>query len=444
MEPRRDCEQDARNAAPNRHAMAARPGSEQMARRAAPNKRGVVVHSSDNISMKMGGMGPLNMGGKGYRDGDLLEKETQKPKWMETAKEDAGTEYKWMETVIPNFQEMSLRCLNSPFSPGNSIWLEIPMSENPENFVKKSFTEVYRKFQSMAPVLSFQPSAKELRCKGTYTRGVSSCTWETQAWRVDPSVARSKNPQREYIFEFRRKTKGGQAAFASLVQLVAVCLKDYGWAKMYGNGCEIFPEVPPVEDLGELSMPGLGAIDEFSMPSLNRSRSQERDCPISLDQDSVARMTAGIAERKYPHCAENMAVLVQCAASTDNREVLLGSVDLRKAVQQELMKGTDLTTCLNALALIDQGAVSPKFALPAVARSLMVHSGYKQSGYKGVRSRAVECTALRVMDKLASKIVNEDREKTLLDIEKDLRGKLMEEVFSKVKDIRICRTVNAF
>jgi len=224
-----------------------------------------------------------------------------------------------------------------------------------------------------------------------------------------------------------------------LLEILGGLLKERGRATMFANGCEIFPPALQMENLGKLAIPGLRSFpSDISMSSMD-----EIEFPIGLDEDIVKRMTMGIADRRHPQCSENMAILAECVVDINNREVLKESDDLTKAVHQELMKGTDLATCINALTLIEYGAVSSKGALPAVARSLMVHSGYKESGFKRIRSRAVESTALRVMAKLACNI-GKDREKTLLEIEEDLRGKLVDEIFSKVQEIRVRPAVNVF
>jgi len=184
-------------------------------------------------------------------------------------------------------------------------------------------------------------------------------------------------------------------------------------------------------------MPGIRSpLNDLSVIPIGDSRSLKySEYPVSLDEDCVERMAVEITERRYPQCHENMALFAQCAVDIDNREVLQESSELKKAVHNELMKSTQLSTCVNALILMDHGVASPRESLFAAARSLMVHSGYKGSGLKGLRSRAVECRALRVMSKLASQVGNE-REKMMLEIENDIRGKVSYEIFCKVQDIR--------
>jgi len=432
-----------RNMASTRSALVKSFDADHDERVDAPYRRGAPDHRiSDNFSTKMIGKREAPS-----HHGQMLKN----LRTFEEKTAEVVPKQKWQQEVIPSTKNMPLRVLLFPYSPGTAFWLEIGETATKvqsEIFTRKTMTEVYKKFQTMAPALTFKPSSRDLKCKGSYTHSYSSCTWEAQIWRVDPDVARSKSPKNEFIFECRRKSKGGQEAFMSLVFIIGAFLKELGRAKFFANGCEIFGPISPVENLGKLAIPGLGSsLDDLSMIPMSDPRSSmvlDMDCPITLDTDCVAQMTEGIAERRHPQCSENMAILAQCVVNIKNREVLHKSDELGKAIQKELMKGTDLTTCINALTLIEHAAISPKEALPAVAQSLMVHSGYKDSGYKGIRSRAVESTALRVMAKLACNI-GEDREKTLLEIENKLRGKLVDEVFNKVQDIRTCRrTVNVF
>jgi len=407
-------------------------------RESAPYRRGFSDYKtsdefSPNMIGKMGGStdlsGKMDLGtGEKFKLEDLAPEQ-----YLELP--DAKWDVELAQEEIPDTKSMPLRSLNFPYSPGTAFWLEIGESANEagEQFARKTMTEVYQMFQNMAPALTFSPSLRDLKCKGTYTWSTSSCTWEIQIWRVNPAVARSKSPGNEYILECRKKVKGGNESFMRLVEIVGWLLKEQGRATMFANGCEIFPPALPTENLGKLAIPGLGSLQDISLASI-----EETEFPVDLDEDIVKQMTMGIADRRYPQCSENMALLAECAVDMNNREVLKESDDLTKAVHQELMMGTDLNTCINALTLLEYGAVSSKGALPAVARALMVHSGFKESGFKRIRSRAVECTALRVMAKLACNI-GEDRDETLLEIEKDLRGKLKYEIFSKVQDIRTCR-----
>jgi len=407
------------------------------ARDNAPWRHFPVDHKiNHNFSLKMN----CKMGGPDHH-GEIAK---SRQIW-EKPTEEVLQEYKWEVEGIPDLKEIPLSRRNCPYTPGSAFWLRVPDGTVADGVVyaRETMMEVYQKlYSSMAPALSFSPSFKKLKCKGSFTQNYSSCTWETQIWLVDPSVARSKCPKNEYIFECRRTSQDGLEAFTRLVQLIGIFLKEHGRAKMYASGCEIFPPVAPIKDLGSFAMPGIGSpLSHLSMMPMSDSRSSH---PVTLNEDCVERMTVGIVERRHPECPETLALLAQCAVDKDNLDVLQESAELREAVQEELMKTTELSTCFNALTLLEYGVASPKGGLRAAARSLVVHSGYKGSDFEGPRSRAVEFKALRVMRRLASQL-GEDREKTLLEIESDIRGKLYDEVFSKVQDIRTgLRTVNAF
>jgi len=321
---------------------------------------------------------------------------------------------------------MPIRVLSTPFNQSNAILLTISSLAAAAANVREAFSVVYTLFQSMAPDLTFQPNNKDLRCRGYYTRDFDTCVFEAQIWRLHPSVAAGDQPDGQYICELCRKTHGGRDPFEDLFRAVAVELQRAGYAKSYANGHEIYPDISNLSD-----------IDSYSMLS-NDPGSSVYTYAITLDPDSVERLTSLVVQRIYPHYHETLRLLAKCSAgSVENRDLLVHNLKLGEAILWELKNGTQASTCYNALKLIELAAVIPKGAFPAVARMLLVFSGLEPSGYKHMRSQAIENTALGAMKMLTRTMGEEEWKEARRTIEKDLSGKLGEELFSKVQAICI-------
>jgi len=323
------------------------------------------------------------------------------------------------ETRIPSFEKMDIRILESPFNRIDAVLIFVPSVESPIQVMKAAFVTLYTLFQSRAPAITFRPHQKNLRFKGSYTEGFSTCAFAAEAWAVNKSSS-----VREYVIELRQTSKSGRRAFEDFKRLVAVALKEGGFAKTYANGCEIHSIQTYDCNLGELSMPG-------------SRRNENEMCPVTLAKNDVTNMAAIITERRYPQCVETIELLGRCSAwSEDNRELLRADSKLAEAIHDELRKGFDASACHNALNLIQQGAVDVYDVLPAVARSLQVHSGYKRSGHKRSRSRAIECTALEVMERLTCENRCFHQVEALRKIEHELQGAVRSDVYRRIQDIR--------
>jgi len=204
----------------------------------------------------------------------------------------------------------------------------------------------------------------------------------------------------------------------------AVELQLAGHAERYANGHEIYPEISNPLDVDEYSMPG------YDIGSCNDTYA------ITLNTDIVKRMISFLIQRIYPQYHETLRLLAKCSAgSSKNREMLANSSELEEAVLRELSIGSQASTCYNALKLIEQGAAVPKGAFPAVARILLVFSGLKPSGYKQMRSKAIENTALGAMSVLTRTMLEEEWKEARRMVAKDLSGNLGEELYRKVQAI---------
>lgn len=241
---------------------------------------------------------------------------------------------------------------------------------------------------------------------------------------MHPSVAAGDQHVGEYVCELRRKTQEGRDPFDDLLRSVAVELQRAGYAKRYANGHDIYPDVSTPLD-----------IDNFSTLSNDLGCSVDTYA-ITLDTDSVERLTSSLVQRIYPHYHETLRLLAKCSAgSIDNRELLMENSKLGGAVLWELNNRTQASTCYNALKLIEQAVVTSKGAFAAVARMLLVFSGLKPSGYKQMRSQAIENTALGAMKTLTLAMGEEEWKEARMTIERDLFGKLGEELYGKVQAI---------
>lgn len=109
--------------------------------------------------------------------------------------------------------------------------------------------------------------------------------------------------------------------------------------------------------------------------------------------------------------------------------------ELGEAVLWELNNRSQASTCYNALKLIELGVVTSKGAFAAVARILVVFSGLKPSGYKQMRSQLIENTALGAMKTLTLAMGEKEMKEVRRTIERDLFGKLGEELYAKVRAI---------
>jgi hypothetical protein len=186
---------------------------------------------------------------------------------------------------------------------------------------------------------------------------------------VHRSVAVGNQPDSEYIFELRRTSHDGREPFISLLQAIAVELQRTGHANQYASGDDIYPQVFHPFD-----------SDEYYVPDYDPDTPADTYA-ITLDTESVERMTSLLVERRYPHFHETLRLLAKCSAgSIKNRELLMNSPKLGEAVLRELQIGSQAGTCYNALKLIELGAVMPKCAFRAVARILVLFSGLKPSG----------------------------------------------------------------
>jgi len=307
------------------------------------------------------------------------------------------------------FHKFPIRCLRGYFFEANSIILTLPKPKSGTETISEALRVVYLVFQSMEPDLTFRPSENELRCRGYFTYDFDTCSFLAQIWLVHSSVALDDASM--YVFELRRTSVDGRESFDVLRKAVAVSLKRAGYAKKYANGYAIH------DDTCEVRLTS--------------------DCyPIHLSTDGVNILTSRVAKRTCPQYCQTLRLLAQCSAcSSENCKVLKQSDELSKVVFSELADGSNASSCLNALKLIEYGAVVLEKAVPVIAKIMLVYCAKEPRGYKGLRSLAIENAALGAMKQLLK-----TEKKTSLDdvsatVEKILLGRLNNDLFFKVQTL---------
>jgi len=305
-----------------------------------------------------------------------------------------------------------VRCLEGYYCQANAILLGTPKSTVSLESVRGALCVVYAFFDTMEPDLTFQPCMHELRCLGYFTHDFDTCIFVLQIYRVHLSAVGTEGIQ--YICELRRASNNGRESFDFLLNAVAVSLKQAGHAEKYANGFEIYPPL-------SLGMDVWWSSD---------------NCPIHLSIDTSRRLISRVAKQKYPQYSPTLRLLAKIsAASRDNRSILSKNNELSEVVFRELSNPSEACACLNALKLIELGVVAPKEGLTGIVKSMLVYCAKKPTGFKGLRSQAIENAALGAMRVLSKTMSVKDNKEAILTIECFLFGKLKEELYQKIRDI---------
>jgi len=303
-----------------------------------------------------------------------------------------------------------IRCLRGHFCEANSIILTLPKPESETESISEALRVVYRDFLSMEPDLTFRPNENELRCRGYFTHDFDTCSFIAQIWLVHSSFALD-DASGMYVFELRRTSVDGRESFHVLRRAVAVSLKCAGYAKKYANGYAIHDYTCEV---------GLTS-----------------DCSsIHLSTDGVNILTSRLAKRTCPQYCQTLRLLAQCSAcSRDNCKVLKQSDGLSKVVFSELADRSNASSCLNALKLIEYGAVVLERAIPVIANIMLVYCAKKPRGYKGLRSLAIQNAALGAMKQLLKSEKRTSLDDVTATVEKILLDRLDSDLLCKVKTL---------
>jgi len=312
---------------------------------------------------------------------------------------------------IPN--NIPVRWLNGHYSQSDAILLGTPNLTVTSESAREALRVLYSLLRTMEPNVTFQPCMTELRCFGYFTYDFDTCSFVAQIYRVHPSVAVTEEST-EYICEVRRASFNGRESFDFLKNAIAVCLQQAGLAEKYANGFEIYPQLSIKNDVGWSS----------------------EKCPIHLSTGSSRRLISRVTKRTYPQYSQTLRLLTKCcAASRSNRTVLSENHELSEAVFKELITPSEASACLNALKLIELGVVAPKGILTGIAKSMLVYCAKKPTGFKGMRSQAIENAALDAMKMLSKTMSINDRKEAVQTIKSFLLGKLRKELFREVHGI---------
>jgi len=356
----------------------------------------------------------------------------------------------------PKTTGMEPKILSNPYKPTQSLFIDVPQTASDQGVkehLQGTMDLVYQIMVSMTPNLSFKPNQKDLKCKGSYTdaSAYATCNFEVQIWKVDPSVAKSDAPEREFILEFRNKGREARDAYRNLINIIASELKAAGRCSKFANHIEIcgkdeglFPE--SLQDLGELAPP-MGSLAMPSMTYGMRAPAPTSKCPIQLNESQLDIWDKILESGKAPNCAYTLKLMAKCCEDSANRQKLSERKKLIKAVCSELETSVDPSSCHNSLliasSLLKESTEALKVLvdhniLTAVANSLLMHSGqFKLGKTKTTRSAAIERIALNVLDDLIRSAMEDithlngalqtQVSKTLKVLQSDLSGKLKDQ-----------------
>jgi len=315
----------------------------------------------------------------------------------------------------PLQNKIPVRCLKGHYCRAHAILLGTVNSTVSSQSAQKALRVVYSLFQTMEPDLTFQPCTKELRCLGYFTYDFDTCSFVAQIYRVHASVALTEDST-EYIFELRRASINGRESFDYLLSAIAIRLKQTGHAGKYADGSEIYPLL-------------------FLNNGVGLGWSSEK-CPIQLSTGSSSRLISRVAKQTYPQYGQTLRLLAKCSESSRaNREVLSKNRELSEVVFKELTIPSEASACLNALKLVEFGVVAHKEILTGILKSMLVYCAKEPTGFKGLRSQAIENASLGAMKALSETMSMNDKKEAILAIECLTLGKLRNELLRKVHDI---------
>jgi len=333
--------------------------------------------------------------------------------------------------------KMEIKNLNNFYNKSNSIVFEIGGKvKDCETYLRETVSIMYSKMMTLSPRLTFMHNSKELKFKGSYWYDYAVCYFDAQVWKLDPTIAKGDNPDKEYIIEFRRRSLTGYIAFEWLVRQAAGWLLQWGRAKKYGNGFNIYPVEETCSDFGDEFI-----CDETvfcsPVPSSVEDMTSDSDsiCQIILDNDLICRWAKKISERST-YCEEIIRILAICSKHRENRILMAEEPKLHEALCKDLNNGRNPSSCANTLVILEailEFHAADSFIkcgmLLAVARCLLLHSGYKHK--LNLRSVAIERAALKLLEMLIKhqklRFAQREIEKVLRMLVKDLEGKLKDE-----------------
>lgn len=268
--------------------------------------------------------------------------------------------------------------------------------------------------------LNFQPSMKELRCQGYFTNDFDTCSFIAQIYRVNQSLEVGDESTEYIICELRRTSINGRESFDLLLNTVAFGLKKAGHAEKYANGFKIYPPL------------------SFETGDSLKTEWSSDNCSIRLCTESSKRMISRLTQGTFPQYSETLRLLAKCCAtSRGNCAVLSKSHELSEVVIKELRTPHAAGTCLNALKLIEIGVVAHKEALSGIANTILVYCTNKPTGFRGLRSLAIENAALGSIRALSKTMTKSEKREAIVMINCHLLGKLSkrDELYQKIHAI---------
>jgi len=317
-----------------------------------------------------------------------------------------------LPSVAPEFREkmqfLEIRVITIFHNKSNSIGMFIPPEIGDKekdciHYLRETVGMLNTEMEKL-PNLTFLDNSKELKIMGSYCYNYGVCSFDAQMWKIDPSIAEGNNKNREYIFQFRRTSLHGRDAFEDLVRRIASLLLEWGRAKTYANGFNIYPYKTVSMELDGDSCDDI----LFDSPTETPIEiSSESDTGITLDNDLICSWAKPISEL-LAYGEENIRILAMCAKNIDNCELMAEEPKLHEALCVELKHGKSPSSCANTLlileailkdhSLIAMDSFRKCGILDAVTRSLLSFNSYEPK--LDLHSVAIERNALNILEML--------------------------------------------
>jgi len=352
-------------------------------------------------------------------------------------------------SVDPEFRQkmesLEIQVLSIIENAPNSIVITIPpkivdKEKDCMKYVRETLGMLYTEMKKV-PNLTFVENSKELKFWGSYCWDYGVCSFDAQMWKIDPSMAKGNLDRMDYIIHFSRKSLHGRDAFEQIVQQIAAFLLEWGRAKKYANGFNIYPWWNASMDLEEDIYDDI-LFDKVTQSPSEMSSESGNDCQIILDSDLKSDLICFLAKpisEMFAYGEENIRLLAMSSKNIDNCELMAEEPKLHEALCSELKNGRNPSSCANTLVILKAilkyhpaiagDSLREYGILDAVTRSLLSYNTFEPKLSLG--SVFIERAALTLLEML---IGNQkirfslfEMEKVLTKLEKHLGGKLKDQ-----------------
>jgi len=126
--------------------------------------------------------------------------------------------------------------------------------------------------------LNLEHDKRWLECKGSYTYACTVCYFQAQVWKVEFG---------NYIWEFRRRSPGGEDAFRHLLLLVPSICKEIGAAIEFANNLPIYHTPLPGSPMDGLNCWGVYTLDDLRNMDIESDTDEETARIITRNRDEI-------------------------------------------------------------------------------------------------------------------------------------------------------------